>query len=224
MRVLALETSTLAGGVALLRGRAAWSDRASSTSPSRIPSGSCPWSTDCSQDCRWTPRPGGRARRVHRPRLVHRAPGRRGHRQGAGPGARAARRRRCPRSTRSPRTCPSPTRRCARSSTPARARCTPALYRWTGRAMERRSDYLALPPEDVAAWLRRAGDRARRRGRGLPAVPRPAGRRGARRPRRAIACRRRRWSASSATRCSRRAGDQRRMRSRRSISGPPRRS
>ena len=27
------------------------------------------------------------------------------------------------------------------------------LYQWTGRAMERRSDYLALPPQDVAAWL-----------------------------------------------------------------------
>ena len=28
------------------------------------------------------------------------------------------------------------------------------LYQWTGQSMERRSDYLALPPEDVPAWLR----------------------------------------------------------------------
>ena len=28
------------------------------------------------------------------------------------------------------------------------------LYQWTGQAMERRSDYLALPPQDVAEWLR----------------------------------------------------------------------
>lgn len=27
------------------------------------------------------------------------------------------------------------------------------LYRWTGDAMERRSDYMALPPKDVGAWL-----------------------------------------------------------------------
>ena len=89
--------------------------------------------------------------------------------------------RRCPRSTRWPRRCPSRTRRSARCSTRAGRGLLLAL------PLDRVGDGARVglsgaPARGGGGAARRAGDRAGRRGRGVPAVSRPARRRACARP------------------------------------------
>ena len=171
---------------------------------------------DASARCRDSPCPSARAR--SRGSGSARPPSR------AWPWRLGCRSRRCPRSMRSPPTCRSPMPRCARSSTPARARCTACLYQWTGR---RHGAALGLPGAAAAGRRRlaaRAGDRARRRGARVPTVSRAAGRRGARGPRARNPCHRRRCRPDRPCACWRRGRGSAGTPSSPSISGPPRRS